>query len=153
MPSTILHCCTSEIFAYDRPMTLDCSPHAFRAAVEARDLDALVGTLAPDVVLHSPVTFRPYTGREAVGTLLRLIAETFEDMRYTDELRGPDGVEVLVFRARVGDREIEGVDILRPGADGLIADLTAVIRPLSGLAALAEAIGPKVSSARLETAR
>jgi hypothetical protein len=116
----------------------------FRAAVEARDLDALAGTLAPDVVLHSPVTFRPYTGCEAVGKLLCLIAETFEDMRYTDELRGRDGVEVLVFHARVGDREIEGVDILRPGPDGLIADLTAVIRPLSGLTALAEAIGPKL---------
>jgi hypothetical protein len=73
-------------------------------------------------VLHSPVTFRSYTGREAVGTLLRLIAETFEDMRYTDELHGPDGVEVLVLRARVGDRKIEGVDMLRTGADGLIAD-------------------------------
>jgi limonene-1,2-epoxide hydrolase len=102
--------------------TTDRNPHAFREAVEAHDLDALVGTLAPDVVLHSPVTFRSYTGREAVGTLLRLIAETFEDMRYTDELHGPDGVEVLVFRARVGDRKIEGVDMLRTGADGLIAD-------------------------------
>jgi hypothetical protein len=125
---------------------------AFRKAVEAHDLEALAGTLAPVVVLHSPVTFRPYSGREAVGTLLRLIAETFEDMRYTDEFRGADGAEVLVFRARVGDREIEGVDILRSGADGLIADLTAVIRPLSGLAALAQAIGPKVSAAQLETA-
>lgn len=129
------------------------SPHAFRAAVEAHDFDALVATLAPDVVLHSPVTFRPYTGREKVATLLGLIAETFEGMRYTDELGRPDGVAVLVFRARVGDREIEGVDILRSGADGLVADLTAVIRPLSGLAALAEAIGPKVVAAGLEPAR
>jgi hypothetical protein len=126
------------------------SAHPFRAAVEAGDLDAVVATLAPDVVLHSPVTFRPYTGRAAVGTLLRLIAETFEDMRYTDELRGPGGVDVLLFRARVGAREIEGVDILRAGAGGLIADLTAVIRPLSGLVALAEVIGAKAAAAGLQ---
>jgi hypothetical protein len=121
----------------------------FRAAVEAGDLDALSATLAPDVVLHSPVTFHPYQGRETVGALLRLLAATFEDFRYTDELDGPDGTRVLVFRTRVGDRDIEGVDILRFGDDGLVADLTAIIRPLSGLAALAQAIGPQAQAAGL----
>jgi hypothetical protein len=125
---------------------------SFRAAVEARDLDALAGTLAADVVLHSPVTFRPYEGRAAVAALLRLIAGTFEDFRYTDELHSAEGVEVLVFRARVGARELEGVDILRLDGDGLVADLTAIVRPLSGLAALAEAMGAQVKAAGLDTA-
>ena len=70
-------------------------------------------------------------------------------MRYTDDLQSPDGVQALVFRARVGDREIEGVDLLRLGHDGLIANLTAIIRPLSGLVALAQAIGPRVEAAGL----
>jgi hypothetical protein len=125
--------------------------HAFRAAVEAHDLGALAETLAPGVVLHSPVTYRPYAGRETVMALLRLIAATFEDFRYTDELHDA-GVHALVFRARVGERELEGVDLLRLGADGLVADLTAIIRPLSGLAALAEAIGPQAQAAGLSTA-
>lgn len=124
----------------------------FRTAVEARDLDALTATLAPDVVLHSPVSFHPYAGRETVGALLRLLAATFEDFHYTDELRGSDGTQVLVFRARVDDRELEGVDVLRFGGDGLIADLTAVIRPLSGLIALARAIGPQAQAAGLSAA-
>ena len=128
------------------------SPRAFRAAVEAHDLDALAESLAPDVVLHSPVTYRPYAGRETVMTLLRLIAATFADFRYTDELHGADGTHVLVFRARVEDRELEGVDVLRLDADGLVADLTAIIRPLSGLAALAQAIGPQVQAAGLTPA-
>ena len=126
------------------------SSHAFRMAVEAHDLDALTATLAPDVVLHSPVTFHPYAGRETVGTLLRLIAGTFEDFRYTDELQRADGVQALVFRARVGDRDLEGLDLLRLGADGLVADLTAMVRPLSGLVALAQAIGPKAEAAGLK---
>jgi SnoaL-like domain len=126
--------------------------HSFRAAVEAHDLDALTATLAPDVVLHSPVTFHPYAGRETVGTLLGLIAGTFEDLRYTDEFQSPDGVQALVFRTRVGDRELEGLDLLRLGADGLIADLTVMLRPLSGLVALAQAIGPKVDAAGLKAA-
>ena len=128
------------------------SAQAFRAAVEAHDLDAVVDLLASDVVLHSPVTFRPYVGRETVGTLLRLIADTFEDFRYTDELQGVEGTHALVFRARVGDRELEGVDLLRLDDDGLVADLTAIIRPLSGLAALAQAMGPRAQAAGLGTA-
>ena len=126
--------------------------HAFRAAVQAHDLDALAETLAPDVVLHSPVTYRPYAGRGTVVALLRLIAAAFEDFRYTDEFQNADGVHALVFRARVGDRELEGVDLLRLDADGLVADLTAIVRPLSGLAALAQAIGPRAQAAGLHTA-
>jgi hypothetical protein len=125
---------------------------SFRAAVEVHDLDAVIATLAPDVVLHSPVTFQPYVGRETVGRLLRLIAETFEDMHYTDELDSSGGAQALVFRARVGDRELEGLDLLRLGPDGLIADLTVMLRPLSGLIALAQSIGPKVEAAGLKAA-
>jgi hypothetical protein len=51
-----------------------------------------------------------------------------------------------VFRTRVGDRELEGLDLLRLDADGLIAELSVMIRPLSGLIALAQAIGPKLDA-------
>lgn len=128
-------------------------PHPFRAAAEAHDIDALVATLAPGVVLHSPVTFRPYVGREMVGGILRLVSQAFDGWRCTDELHGPGGIVAFVFRTRVGRREIEGLDLLRLDADGLVADLTVMIRPLSGLAALAQAIGPQVEAAGLEPSR
>ncbi len=126
-------------------------PHPFRAAAESHDIDALLDTLAPDVVLHSPVTFAPYVGKETVGVLLRLVSEAFEGWRCVTEVHNPDGVIAFVFRTRVGDRELEGLDLLRLDADGLIADLTVMIRPLSGLIALAQAIGPKVNAAGLTT--
>jgi hypothetical protein len=122
----------------------------FRAAVEAGDVQAAVALLSPTVVFHSPAVFHPYTGRDTVGALLGLVAATFEDFRYTDELRGDGAVEALVFRAAVGGRELEGLDLLRVGADGLIADFTVMIRPLSGLVALAQALGPKVEAAGLK---
>jgi hypothetical protein len=128
------------------------TPQAFRAAVEARDMDAAVALLAPDVVFHSPAVFHAYEGAETVGGLLRIVGDTFEDFRYTDELRSGDDVEALVFRAAVGGRELEGLDLLRLGPDGLIADFTVMIRPLSGLVALAQALGPKVEAAGLKAA-
>jgi SnoaL-like domain len=119
----------------------------FRAAAETGDVEALVATLAPDVVLHSPVTFHPYVGRETVGGILRFVSDALEGWRCIDELRAPGGLHGLVFAARVGDREIEGLDLLNTGAGGLITELTVMIRPLSGLIALAEAIGPRVEAA------
>jgi hypothetical protein len=126
--------------------------HPFRAAVEARDIDAALATLADDVVFHSPAVFHPYAGRETVGALLRLVFETFEDFRYTDDLENADGTHALIFRARVGDKELEGLDLLRHDEDGRIADFTVMIRPLSGLIALAQALGPKVEAAGLKAA-
>lgn len=125
--------------------------HPFRVAAESHDIDALVATLAPDVVLHSPVTFAPYAGKATVGALLRLVSEALDGWRCVKEVHSPDGVIGFVFGARVGDRELEGLDLLRLDADGLIAELTVMIRPLSGLIALAQAIGPKVAAAGLTT--
>jgi hypothetical protein len=127
------------------------SEHPFRVAAEHGDIDALLATLAPDVVLHSPVTFAPYAGKETVGALLRLVSEAFDDWRGVTEVESSDDVVGFVFRTRVGDRELEGLDLLRLNADGLIAELTVMIRPLSGLIALAQAIGPKVTAAGLAT--
>ena len=111
----------------------------FRAAVEAGDHAGMVAALAPDAVLHSPVTFKPFEGREAVSVLFAALLKIFEDFRYTDELEG-DGVHALIFKARVGDREVEGLDLLRFGDDGLIADFTVMVRPLSAVTALGEAV-------------
>ena len=47
---------------------------AFRAGVEAEDLGAMVDALAPGVVFHSPITFKPFEGKEAVATLLGVVA-------------------------------------------------------------------------------
>ena len=112
----------------------------FRAGVEARDHTAMVEALAPDVVFHSPITFKPFEGREAVGGLLGVVMGTFEDFEYTDELDA-DGVKALVFRARVGDKQVEGLDLLRFDDEGKIADFTVMVRPLSAALALAERVG------------
>ena len=85
----------------------------YRAAVERKDLAAVGELLAEDIVFHSPVTFHPFVGRETVTALLSRSIEMFEDFRYTDELE-MDGAHALIFRASVaGDREIEGIDLLR----------------------------------------
>ena len=117
--------------------------HPFRTAVEADDHDAVAATLHPDVSLHSPVAFRPFEGREATSAVLYAVSTVFEDFEYTDELEGPSSV-ALLFRARVGDKSVQGVDYLELDDDGSVEKLTVLIRPLSGVLALQERMAPMV---------
>jgi SnoaL-like protein len=119
---------------------------SFRRAVEAKDPDAMSAALAPDVVFRSPIVFKPYEGREAVMGLLSLVAQVFEDFRYVDELHG-EGTTCLLFRARIGDRELDGIDYLKLGPDGLVTELMVMVRPLSGAHALASAMEAKLQAA------
>jgi SnoaL-like domain len=119
---------------------------AFRAAVEAQDHEGMVACLAPDAVLNSPVSFKPFEGRDAVARLFEILLETFEDFRYVDEFDG-EGKAALMFEARVGDRQLQGLDWFRFDDDGQIAELTVMLRPLTAVIALAEAVGPKLAAA------
>jgi len=112
---------------------------SFRAAVEAKDMDAAIALLCDQVVFHSPIVFTPYRGRAAVGVILRAVVEVFQDFRYVREIGAPDGVDhALVFRARVGEFEIEGCDFLHLDEAGRIDELTVMVRPIKAALALAE---------------
>jgi hypothetical protein len=118
--------------------------HQFRVAVESGDIEAAIALLADDVVFHSPVAFKPYEGRAAVATILRAVFTVFEDLRYVREIASdPDAA--LVFEARIGERALTGCDFLHLNADGLIDDFMVMVRPLSGVQALGEAMAAKLS--------
>ena len=113
----------------------------FRTAIEARDLDGLAALFTDDIVFRSPVVHAPYRGRDQVKALLHAVAQVFEDFRYTREIGAPGARDsALVFQARVGDRDVEGCDFIHVDDDGLIDELYVMVRPATGLMALAEAM-------------
>ncbi len=118
----------------------------FRAAAEGKDFSAIEELFAEDVSFRSPVVFKPYEGREAIAMILGAVVEVFEDFTYTDQIESTD-TAALIFEARVGDRELNGVDILRFDADGRIRELIVMVRPMSGVNALAEAMQAKLAAA------
>ena len=110
--------------------------HPFGLAIAAGDEDAAVATLADDIEFRSPAVYKPYHGKGQVEGILRLVATVFENFRYTNEWR--DGrTTILFFEASVGDRALQGVDILEENETGQIETFTVMIRPLSGLQAVA----------------
>lgn len=121
--------------------------HPFRRAIEARDLDAAVALLHEDVVFKSPVVFKPYQGREALRLILGAVLNVFEDFRYVREIGADDARDhALVFEARVGDKLLEGCDFIRLDDDGLISELTVMVRPLAATLALADAMKAKLAA-------
>ncbi|MFD8593329.1 nuclear transport factor 2 family protein [Streptomyces sp. NPDC059637] len=121
----------------------------FRAAVEERDLTALDELFTEDIRFYSPVKFTPFEGRPMVLGLFGVLLRTFEDFRYVGDFEGTaetsaDGAEapsaVLLFRATVGGKQIHGIDLLQFDEAGRIKEFTVMVRPLSAVQVLSDAV-------------
>lgn len=123
-------------------------PHPFRRAAEAKDLELMREALREDVVLHSPILFRGFEGRDVVLVVLSHVAALLENFSYTDELHG-EGTICLRFKATVdGDRELEGIDFLELDDEGRVRELTVFMRPLSALTRFHEQMGARLAAAQ-----
>jgi SnoaL-like domain len=124
---------------------------AFKRAIEVKDIDAVARLLADDIEFSSPAVHKPYVGKDATLVILRAVARVFEDFAYTLVLEeGSDSV--LVFQARVGDRQLEGADFVHVDEAGKIDRLRVMIRPLSGLNALVAAMAVAIDEVMAELA-
>jgi hypothetical protein len=118
----------------------------FRQAAEAKDFSAMDELFAEDVVFRSPVVYKPYEGVDAVAMLLGAVVQVFEDFRYTDQVETGDAA-ALAFSARVGERELDGIDFLHFDSEGRVDRMAVYVRPMSGVNALAEAMQRKLEEA------
>jgi ketosteroid isomerase-like protein len=122
--------------------------HPFRAAIEARNAEAAVALLADDVVFHSPIAFKPDTGRSAAAAVLAAASRVLDDFAYERELTSEDGRDhALIFRARVDGTQIQGCDFLRHDRDGRVVELTVMARPLTAALALRDRMTAELAQA------
>jgi SnoaL-like domain len=120
-------------------------PHPYRQAFSARDLDGLVALLADNVVFHSPVLADTgFEGRRSVEALLSIVLDAVTDLSYTHELAG-ERTRVLISDARVGGKPIKATTLLELDADGKIREIWMMVRPLTGVVAIAEEIGAQLA--------
>ncbi len=125
----------------------------FRQAVEDRDIGAIEALLSDDVVFFSPAVFKPYRGKAITSAILRGVLRIFEDFRYVREIGSPDGRDhALVFVTTVAGRELTGCDFLHYDDAGRIDHFMVMVRPLSGLQALADAMGAQFDQIQAEAA-
>lgn len=111
-----------------------------------RDLKALPDLLAPDAIFRSPMAHTPYPGAPVVSMILNTVINVFEDFAYHRELATGDGHSVVLeFSARVGDKQLKGIDLIRFNEQGQIVEFEVMVRPLSGLQALGEEMGRRLA--------
>jgi hypothetical protein len=121
--------------------------HAFPAAIAAHDANALIETLAPDVVLYSAVTGTPFVGRELVADTYRSVLESFEELRIVDEFESGE-THAFFWEGRMEGRFVAGADRIRLNPDGKVREITVLGRPLSGVATFLTGIGPRLARRR-----
>jgi hypothetical protein len=121
--------------------------HAFPAAIAARDVNGLIDTLAPDVVLYSAVTGTPFEGREVVADTYRSVLESFEELRIVDEFDNGD-THAFFWEGRMEGRFVAGADRIRLNPDGTVREITVLGRPLAGVATFLTGIGPRLARRR-----
>ena len=113
------------------------------------DLKALPELLAPDAVFRAPMAHTPYPGAAVVSMILNTVFTVFEDFHYHRELASADGHNVVLeFSARVGDKQLKGIDLIRFNEEGKIIEFEVMVRPLSGLQALGEEMGRRLASSK-----
>lgn len=115
--------------------------------VATRDMSTLRELLHADAVFRSPVAHKPYPGADAVQLILSTVIEVFEDFTYHRTFTTEDARSVVLeFSARVGGRELKGIDMIRIDDEGRIVDFEVMVRPRSGLQALADEMAARLAA-------
>jgi hypothetical protein len=105
--------------------------------VGAHDLSQVASLCAPNIVFRSPIAHTAYEGAPLVAQFLQQAAGALEDFRYDRTFTAGDHSVVLEFSARVGDKALKGIDMIRFDADGRMREFEVMVRPATGLQALA----------------
>lgn len=113
--------------------------------VANKDLSDLETIVHPNAVLRSPIAISPYTPAAALVLALSTVMQIFENFTYHRQLASDDGLNlVLEFGARIGDKQLKGIDLIRFNEQGQIMEFEVMVRPLSGLQALMAEMSKRV---------
>lgn len=131
-------------------MTIEITKQAIKrwhTMLETRDMSILNELLAEDVVFRSPVAYQPYPGKQVVFFILSNVIQIFENFTYHREFYTEDGLNVVLeFSANVGEKKLKGIDMIRFNEQGQIIDFEVMLRPKSGLEALAAQMGQRMAA-------
>ena len=115
--------------------------------LQTRDMSILNELLAEDVVFRSPVAYNPYPGKQVVFFILSNVIQIFENFTYHREFYTEDGMNVVLeFSANVGEKKLKGIDMIQLNEQGQIIDFEVMLRPKSGLEALAAQMGKRMAA-------
>ena len=127
--------------------TTQASVQRWHEMLQTADMSILNELLAEDVVFRSPVAYQPYPGKQVVSFILTNVIQIFENFTYHREFYSEDGLNVVLeFSANVGEKKLKGIDMIQFNEQGQIIDFEVMLRPKSGLEALAVQMGQRMAA-------
>lgn len=105
--------------------------------VAENDTDTLTELLHPDMVFHSPTFWGAKEGGHVAHFILCQVLDIFEDFEYHREWIDGNNF-ALEFSCKVEDKHIKGIDLIQWNDEGQIVQFEVMVRPLNGLARLAD---------------
>ena len=115
--------------------------HAFTAAMQRKDVTAMLAHMADDVTLKTPLGAEPVKGKAAIRSVVGPLLSVVDSFDFREIMQGPEHVSSF-FRVTVGSNELDGMDYWRLDEAGLIQEMTVLWRPPSGFDRRAEQAGP-----------
>lgn len=115
------------------------------AVAQGNPPEALAAIIREDAVFHSPVVHTPQRGRALVVAYLAAAGQTLGNasFRYVREL--VDGENALLeFETELDGVHVNGIDLIRFDADGMIADFKVMVRPLKAVNKVWEAMAAQL---------
>ena len=114
--------------------------HAFTAAMQRKDLEAMLTHMADDVTLNTPLAAEPVRGKAAIRSIVGPLLAVVDRFEFREIMRGPEHVSSF-FKVAVGPDELDGMDYWRLGEAGLIEEMTVLWRPLPAAIAVRDKLG------------
>ena len=102
-----------------------------------KDMELLRELLDESVEFHSPTLWKPKLGRDVTGFILKMVIGIFEDFKYHRQWIDGNNL-ALEFSAKVDDKNIKGIDLIRFNDEGKIVHFEVMLRPINGLQAVFE---------------
>ena len=115
-------------------------------AVIDKDTSILRDLLDENVEFHSPTLWQPKIGRDVTHYILQTVSEIFQDFEYHREWVDGNNF-ALEFSARIDDKKIKGIDLIRWNDEGKIVHFEVMLRPLNGLNLMFEKMTAKLQEA------
>jgi hypothetical protein len=123
---------------------MDDAVSRYRAASEANDIEAMMGTLTSDAELVSPISgHMVFRGHDDLRALLTAVYGSLSGLRWREEV-GDGSVRVVIGDAAVGPVKLADAMVFELAEDGRIRRIRPHLRPWLALTFLALRLGPKL---------
>lgn len=118
-----------------------------RVMAEGSSPASLAAIIHPDAIFHSPVVHTPQRGQALVVAYLAAAGQTLgnDSFAYVRELVDGENA-MLEFTTEMEGVTVNGVDIIRFDADGMITDFKVMVRPLKAVNKVWEMMAAQLES-------